>query len=35
VAGQARDESTANFIKDVYKRILQSSREAQSKLPED
>lgn len=35
VTGQARDESTANFIKDVYERILQGSREAQSKLPED
>jgi chorismate mutase len=35
VASQGRDECAANFIRDVYDRILQGSREVQNKLPED
>jgi chorismate mutase len=35
VEGQGRSKSASNFIKEVYERILQLSREVQNKLPED
>jgi chorismate mutase len=35
VASQGRTAGAADFIRDVYDRILQLSRNAQSKLPED